>query len=310
MATMAILTPSFRDDVGMFRELHGSVLRCTADDVVHHVVVPDRDIHLFKAIPSPRLRVVGTSTLLPRRLVSTYEAVRTLRRVPVLGPHVPKVQAVNVRRPWPPVRGWVLQQLVKIEAVARSGADVVVMADSDVALIRPMSTEDFLRDGSVRFYRGADPLTPDLLRHATWQRVSRQLLGLPQQADHHDYISPFIAWDPAIVARIQARVRDVTGMPWLDAMARELHFSEFMLYGSYVDNMGTRADRSFSSSDPRCRSYWETTPLDDRSAEEFIASTSPSDLAVHIQSASRTPDPVRRRVIEELQQSSSPRGTQ
>lgn len=306
MATMAILTPSFRDDLGSFRDLHSSVLRCTGDDVVHQVVVPDRDIRLFSAIPSPRLRVVGTSTLLPRRLVSTYQVVGQVRRVPVLGRHVPKVQAINVRRPWPPVRGWVLQQLVKLEAVARSAADVVLIADSDVALIRPVSADDFLRDGTVRFYRGADPLPADLLRHATWQRVSRQLLGLPPRADDHDYISPFIAWDPAIVRRIQARVHHVTGMPWLDAMARELHFSEFMLYGCYVDNVGTTADRSFSSDDPRCRSYWETTPLDDQAAEDFIASTSPGDLAVHIQSASRTPDAVRRRVIEALQQSPSP----
>lgn len=305
MANMAILTPSFRDDLGLFRELHASVLRCTDEDVVHHVVVPDRDVRLFVGIASPRLRVTGTGSLLPRRLVSTYAAVSALRRAPLLGQSLPKVQAINVRRPWPPVRGWVLQQLVKLEAVSRLGADVVVLADSDLALIRPMTADDFIRDGAVRFYCGADPLAPDLIRHATWHRVSRRLLGLPPEPDDRDYISSFIAWDPTIVARIQARIRDVTGMPWIDAMARELHLSEFMLYGCYVDHLGNPADRSFTSDDPRCRSYWGTSPLDGEAADEFIESARPSDLAVHIQSASNTSDVVRRRVVAELQRSAS-----
>lgn len=302
MATMAVLTPCFRDDLALFRELHASVLRCTQDDVMHHVVVPDRDVPLFAGIVSPRLRITGTSSLLPRRYVSTYTAVNAVRRVPVIGPALPGVQAINMRRPWPPVRGWVLQQLLKLEAVSRLHVDVVVMADSDVTLIRPTSVDDFLRDGSVRFYCGREPTTPDMVRHTAWQRVSRRLLGLPPQEDTRDYISSFLAWDPALVRSIQARVEDVTGLRWVDAMARELHLSEYMVYGCFVDNLGTEADRAFVSDDPRCRSYWGLSPLDDRAAEEFIASVQPSDLAVHIQSASHTHHDVRARVLDVLQQ--------
>jgi hypothetical protein len=299
-STMAILTPSFRGDLGHFAELHRSVLRCTDDDVVHHAVVPDRDVALFEQIASPRLCVTGTSAYLPRRFVSTYAAVGTLRRVPPIARSIPKIEAVNVRRPWPPIRGWVLQQLVKLEAVARAEADVVVLADSDIVFFRHFGPEDFIRDGVVRFYRSADPLTPDLVRHAIWSRVARRLLGLPSQVDETDYVSSLLAWDPGIARRIQMRVEESTAMPWEDALAREIHFSEWMLYGCYVDNLGSERDRSFTTTDTRCLSYWDTTPLDERGVAEFVAAAGPEDVAVLVQSASRTSPLVRQRVIESL----------
>lgn len=302
MPTMAVLTPSYRDDVELYRELHASVLRFTPDDVVHHVVVPDRDAGLFVSEHDPRLEVVTTSSLLPRRFVSTYGGVRALRRVPGLGRALPGVQAVNLRHPWPPVRGWVLQQVVKLELVSRLDVDVVLVVDSDVRLIRPMTADDFVRDGSVRFYCGADAITPDMARHLAWHRVSRRLLGLPPRAwEDRDYIAPFIAWDPVVVRRLLRRVEQSTGLPWIDAVARELHFSEFMLYGCFVDHLASDRDRAFSSTDPRCRSYWETGPLDEQHADELIASVRPTDLAVHVQSASRTSDELRAHVMEAVE---------
>ncbi|MBL0748515.1 DUF6492 family protein [Nocardioides baculatus] len=299
MSTMAVLTPSFRDDVDLYRELHASVLRCTPDDVVHHVVVPHRDADLFAAPDDPRLRVVTTRTLLPRRFVSTYAGVRAVRRLPGLGRALPGVQAVNLRHPWPPVRGWVMQQVLKLELVSRLDVDVVLVVDSDVRLIRPTRADDFVRDGSVRFYCGAEAITTDMARHLAWQRVSRRLLGLPPgPPDHRDYIAPFIAWDPAVVRGLQRRIEAATGLPWIDAVARELHVSEFMLYGCFVENLGPETDRAFTSSDSRCRSWWETWPLDEERARDFVDSIGPSDLAVHVQSASHTSDEVRAWVME------------
>ena len=300
MATLAILTPSFRDDVHLFADLHRSILRCTDDDVTHTVVVPDRDVGLFSRIPGPRLRVLGTSSLLPPRFVSTYAAVNAVRSLPGVGASVPKVQAINVRRPWPPIRGWILQQLLKFEAITRLGADVVVVVDSDVVFFRHLSAETVMRDGAVRFYCGAEPLGPELVRHAMWHRVSRRLLGLDDVPDDRDYVSPFIAWDPTIAMQVRMRVEEVTGKPWLYAMAANLHFSELMLYGCYVDNLGSERQRSYRDSDLRCLSHWGTDPLDDQAADEFLASCKPTDLAVLIQSASHTPEHVRRRVVDTL----------
>ena len=175
------------------------------------------------------------------------------------------------------------------------------MADSDVVLIRSLAAEDFVQDGVVRFYRSGHRLTPDLVRHANWHRVSRRLLGLPPEDDDVDYISAFTSWDPDIVRTIQRRVEASTQLPWIDAISRELNFSEFMLYGCYVDQLGDERRRSFASTDSRCRSYWGTTPLDERTAQDFVESIEETDLAILIQSASHTPWDIRCWVIEHAQ---------
>jgi hypothetical protein len=60
---------------------------------------------------------------------------------------------MNLGRPFPPVRGWILQQVIKLAAVAASGDDAVLVVDSDVEFVRPFTAEMFVRDGRVRFFR-------------------------------------------------------------------------------------------------------------------------------------------------------------
>src|SRR6202043_921917 len=86
---------------------------------------------------------------------------------------------VNVSRPFPPVRGWIQQQVVKLAAIAASEDDVVLVVDSDVEFVRPFTAEMFVRDGTVRFFRKPNQIDKRLPRHMTWHRVARALLGLP-----------------------------------------------------------------------------------------------------------------------------------
>jgi hypothetical protein len=57
---------------------------------------------------------------------------------------------INLGRLFPSVRGWIVQQVIKL---ATSEDDVVLVADSDVEFVRPFTVETFVRDGVVRFYR-------------------------------------------------------------------------------------------------------------------------------------------------------------
>lgn len=212
---------------------------------------------------------------------------------------VAKVDAIDLKRPWPPVRGWVVQQIVKLDIASQVDADVVLIIDSDVALIRPIGVGDFLRDGAVRFYRLPDGVTPDMSAHVAWRFVANRLLGLEEQASESatDYVAAFVPWDPQIVRKVQQRVQELTATDWRTAIAHELHFSECFMYGIYVDRLGTSRERSFTRSETLCRSHWGTTPLDKAGAARFLESIQPDDVAIHIQSGSNTPDNVRRYIL-------------
>ena len=134
-----------------------------------------------------------------------------------------------------------------------------------------------------------------LPRHMIWHRAARALLGLPPaEPPYTDYISAMVAFDPAIVRRMLARVTATTGRPWTTAIARQLHFSEWTLYGVFVDEVIGAPANSFASDDPLCLTYWDETPLDCDGAADFLGGIRPTDVAAMISAKSRTPLAVRR----------------
>ena len=89
-----------------------------------------------------------------------------------------------------------------------------------------------------------------------WHRVARDLLGLPRaEPPYTDYISSLLAWDPVIVRRLLARVAATAGRHWTTAIARQFHFSEWTLYGVFVDGVTDAQANSFASDDPLCLAY-------------------------------------------------------
>jgi hypothetical protein len=208
---------------------------------------------------------------------------------------------VNLGRPFPPVRGWILQQVIKVAAVAASQDDAVLVVDSDVEFVRPFTAEMFVRDGRVRFFRKPNEIDRRLPRHMTWHRVARELLGLPPaEPPYPDYISPSIAWNPAIVRRMLERVAATTGRPPLTAIAGQLDFSECVLHGVFVDEVIGAQANSFATDDSLCQAYWEPAPLNADSAAHFIRRVRPTDVAVAISSKSHTPLAVRDAIFSAL----------
>jgi hypothetical protein len=215
---------------------------------------------------------------------------------------------VNLRHPIPPVRGWILQQLVKLAAVAASDDDVTVIVDSDIEFVRPFGADTFIRDGVVRLYRKPDAIDQRMPHHMTWHRVARELLGLePSPSPYPDYISSLLAWNPAIVRQMLAQVTTITGRPWTTAIGRQLHFSEWTLYGVFVDHALGGSARSFVSDDQLCRSYWNDGPLTGQGAIDLLRSIRPTDIGAMISSKSRTPLAVRRAAFAEYRSALHPR---
>ena len=274
MVRMAVITKSFAPDFELCAALNRSVLENSPDTVDHRIIVPRSDLELFSRLKGARTHICCEAELLPRVFV----------RLPFVN------ITINLARPFPPVRGWIQQQVIKLAAIAASEDDVVLVVDSDAEFVQPFSADTFARDGVVRFFRNPDQIDKRLPRHMTWHRVARALLGLPPaEPPYPDYISSPLAWDPNIVRRMLARVATTTGQPWTTAIAGQLDFSECVLYGVFVDGVIGAPANSFASKDSLCLVYWDQTPLKQDSVAEFVRSVRPTDVAAVIQSKSLTP---------------------
>lgn len=275
----AVLTPSCAPDFELCRDLHRSVLRFTPEGTVHTLIVPPQDVPLFSELAGPRCRIVDESTVLPRSMV-----------------YVPRFRVrVNLRRPWPPIRGWVTQQLIKLQVASSVSADVVLSVDSDVELVRPVDAGTFMGERGVRLYRLDDGVHAGMPRHVLWHGAAADLLGTPRSdPPMPDYITSFGAFDVAQLRRMRERIERRHRTNWLTAVGAHLHFSEWITYGVHVDSSDVPVEHTDHD---RCLNYWDTTPLDEPAAAAFLGQLRPDDVAVMISSESHTPLDVRRRAM-------------
>ena len=289
MSGFAVLTPSYAPDFELCRDLNRSVMQWTAPDVHHHLVVPQWDRKLFAPLRGPRTQVWTVDEIVPRRMLplSVFNAW------------------LDPRQPYPPIRGWVMQQIVKFAAAAELGVDQLVLADSDVVLVRPVTIDTFRKDGRVRFYRSEAVVDEQMPRHLLWHEVARKLLGLPPAgpAPLPDYISAFNVWDRRIVLALRERIEATTGRPWLDAIASQLHISEFILYGVFVDDVLGASAPVIPEDSMLCHSHWGPEPMADATVAAFVGSLQPDDVAVMISARSDTEPDVRRRALSGVRSS-------
>jgi hypothetical protein len=295
--TLAIVTPSYAPDFLRFRRLHESVVEHAPLDVMHYVLVPPPDVARFSSIQSPRLRVLRQPEVLPKQFVTTTR----LSRIPHL-PRGYRVGAVNLRRPWPPIRGWVLQQMVKLAFVSTLDADAALLIDSDVLLVRGFSEQTFRREGSVRHYRVPQAVHSGMTRHLSWRNTAARLLDLGKPSDDHaDYNAGVVSWSPAIVRDLLARIEAVSSLPWATVIGSQLDVSEYFLYGEYLAALGTPAQKAFTSDQNLCHSCWGNLTL--AAADEFVESMPATDIAILVQSNSDTSESVLDHIAAKVRES-------
>jgi hypothetical protein len=278
---MVVVTPTYAPDLELFADLHSSVLRWFPANVRHVVVVTEPDLVPFQRFEGQRCTVVGVRDVLPR-------SVRALPLTKLW---------LNLRRPVPPLRGWILQQLVKLAVAEQVPERVVVTADSDLVFIRPVTVSSLAPGGRVRLYRDDDGVDDSMSRHVRWHTVARDLLGLPAAPAPPlpDYVTALNSWDRDVVRRLLHRVEELTARRWLEAIGKELHFSECMLYGVYADEVEQAKDLE-PTDDSLCHAYWGNAPLTLDGATTWLSSVGPDDVAYMISAKSNTPLSVRRAV--------------
>ena len=163
--TVCFVTVSYGPDRDRCALLNRS-LELLAPSVEHYVIVDRADRRLFEGLRGTRTTLLTTEEVLPlwlRRVNTRRLGVRSNIWLQTLGR---------------PVRGWLMQQLVKLAVAEQVTTDVVVHADSDVVLLKPFTARS-VSDvaGRVRLYERADAIDESLPGHVLWHRSAERLLG-------------------------------------------------------------------------------------------------------------------------------------
>ena len=130
--------------------------------------------------------------------------------------------------------------------------------------------------------------------------TSHQLLGLPiPPLPASDFIGHIIFWDQQTTHAMASRIEAVTGLDWVEALCKTREFSEYMLYGYFVQNDARFAAGHIHRRDTPCVSYWEKPKLSKSEMNELLRRADKDDVAFSIASFSGTPVETIRAAIAE-----------
>ena len=234
----AIITCSYRPDFHRCQRLCASIDKWVQPEIEHVLIVPKRDLNLFKALSSERRKVVSVESIVPGRYTQL--------------PFTNKWWLDS--RGWP-VRGWIMQQITKLSACHATNAEHLLYADSDIQFIAPLKIEALIKGDALRLHR--IPYAMDHGIHLTWHKVASRLLGLEQKYSGADYIGQLISWRSSILKRLHKHIEATTHKKWNHAVGQELRFSEYILYGTFIDRFLNDQSLHFSTDKDLSYCCWD-----------------------------------------------------
>ena len=276
---VSLLTVSYRGDLELARDLCATVDRFWMPGAEHVLVVPEADLALFEPLVGPSRRVVTVESVLPKG----YVQLPAPRRVRV-GPLNWRIREIWAY-PGGVVRGWIVQQVIKLASPSFIDREVIVLADSDIVLVAPVTIDRLVHGDSVRLYRSPEA-SADLATHVRWHEVSAELLGFePRGYLGSDYIGNLITWRRSNVLELQRHLSRVAGKRWDKVVARQRQFSEYTLYGIYAEHVrGEERSGHRAEAEDLVHAGWFFDLDGDEGIEEFVDGLTPGQLGVAIQS--------------------------
>jgi Family of unknown function (DUF6492) len=295
MNPVALLTPTYGRDLELCTLLCESVDRHVGSFSKHYLLVPDSDLALFAHFESPRREVIPASRFLPHWL-------RPLPRV---------IQRKRRQYWWSfrtkPVSGWHVQQYLKIAATMSLPYERYCILDSDIVFFRDFDLSQFQVPNPIPLFGLPNEVVATQPRHSRWVETSHDLLGLPvPPLPASDFIGHIIFWDRQTTAAMVAQIEAVTNLHWIEALCRTREFSEYMLYGYFVQNDARFSAAHRLTSSTQCVSYWEQLKLSKGELNEFLRSADKDDVAFSIASISGTPVQTIRDAIREHEAARAP----
>jgi Family of unknown function (DUF6492) len=288
MNPVALLTPTYGRDLELCTLLCESVDRHVTSFSKHYLLVPDCDLPLFSRFASERREVVPASKFLPAWLRPLPRIVQRKRRQ--------YWWSLRTR----PVSGWHVQQYLKIAATISLPYQRYCILDSDVVFFRNLDLSRYEYPNSIPLLNVEDEITSERVRHARWVETSHELLGLPTPPlPASDFIGHIIFWDQETTRAMASKIEAVTNLHWIEALCRTREFSEYMLYGYFVQNDARFSAGHTLTGHTRCVSYWDQPKLGPHELNQLLRRAGKDDVAFSVASFSGTPVQIIRAAIEE-----------
>ena len=270
---LAFVTPSYHKDFERCRLLVESCDRYVPRQYHHWVLVPRRDEKLFAPLNSSRTHVIAQEDVLPywmRQVKSAPKFWLSLRSLPV--------------------RGWIVQQLVKLNVCAAIDADAFACVDSGCFFVQPFDPlASHYKDGKLLLFREVGPqfLTEE---NRVWHAVASKLLGTePLPSPNRSYVSLVVYFWRHVLRAMQNHIEALHGVDWRVPICRTRSFSEYLVHGAFCDDLLKDSAKMYRDDRLFAHCHWGTVPLGAEGLRKMKEEMPPERLLVMINEKSGTP---------------------
>lgn len=260
------MTPSYAPDFERCKVLAWSVQTFISPRVKHYIIVPHRDLKLFRQIQQPNVEIIAVESILPS----------WIKRIPLTKNWWFSSKHILLR-------GWIIQQLVKLSTAQFLPEDVFVIVDSDLAFVRPFDLQSFVKGDEVRLFRVSPEIATQAAMGDGWHFCAHKLLDVTGMSTPvPGYIGPIVTWRRDNLLKLYQHIEKITGREWIEAACNDWNLSEYIIYGVFVDKVLKEASGHYYTSARICHEYWSTEEMSDEQLRHFFTKVLPDDIAVMI----------------------------
>jgi len=281
----ALVTPSYAPDFERCQLLCESVERFVSVPVTHYIVLTDtRDYAQFAPLQNAHTRIVHRQEILPAWIKQ-----------------LPLKRGYWISTRTRPIRGWIMQQLAKIALAAQLQEEAAIFVDSDTVFVRPTDLSSLYRGENLRLYAEPGGNPQSMPEHSRWHRVASRVLGLEDTPfPAPDYIQNLTSWRPANARAMCKHIEQRNSRSWVECLAGCSQFSEYILYGSYIERVAQGTAGHFLDAQKICLDYWTPEPLSDAQLKAFMVTLQPQHLAVMFSAKARMSPQRYRQLLDDL----------
>lgn len=274
---LTICTCSMLADLELFKTLAASIDLHVDAGIRHLVVVPKAHLEAFAPFASDRRDIIAQEDVLPFRM---YQLPKTTQRLTFVSDAFRR--PIYLDRKLRRVRGWMLQQILKIEISRLADETAIMHVDSDVCFVRSFDASDAFIDGKPILFYVDKPADAETGRD--WSKVAARLLGLDDRNIRpRIFVENCIIWSSDVVRAMVARIEATTSGAFSDVLIELPTLSEYVVYGVFASetDIGSKvAHRPV----PPCYSLWNGKDFSQGGLEDVVASMRPEHAAVALQS--------------------------
>lgn len=261
-----IITPSYAPDFERCQSLCWSIDKFLSPNFNHYIVVERKDYNLFSQLQKPNRKVITKESILPW----------WIKRFPFF-----EQKNLWFSLKTFPIRGWILQQIIKLAAAQYTNEDVLVFVDSDLVFIRSFNLNTFIKKDKVRLFRVTNRYKT-LNDSDDWNKATSSLLGLSTTNNTHNYVGQIITWRRDNLLKLYAHLEQVSNQEYLEVLCRSFSLSEYLLYGVFVDHFLKDRSGHFYDDSRICHQYWNGEPMSEKKLNQFFKEIPESCVSVMI----------------------------